>query len=84
MRTIRLTFAMAAIATLVGAASAVPFPQVDRDRDGLVSYQDVRPKMRQLSEVHFRKCDYNGDGLLDYQEFLVLSNMYNALYRSPN
>lgn len=80
MPLIRLA-AVAALVALLGGSSAVPFPQVDRDRDGLVSYQDVRPKMPQLNEVQFVKFDWNGDGLLDYQEFLAMSSMYNTLYR---
>ena len=81
MTVVRAACLAAACLPLVAAsAGAVPFPQADRDRDGLVTFAEAKRAMPGLKEIHFGKCDPNGDGVIDRGEYPLLRNFYWMIY----
>lgn len=75
-----ITLATVAALTVAGAAGAVSFSRADRDRDGVVTYEEAKRTMPRLSEIHFGKCDGDRDGLLDKGEFACLDTLYSIMY----
>ena len=65
-------------------AGAVSFSQADRDRDGVVSYEEAKRVFPRLTRVQFKKNDPNGDGLIDRGEFPLLANFYWMIWVQPD
>ena len=52
-----LLLALAALAASAGAAGAVSFSQADKDRDGVVTYDEAKRVFPRLTQIQFRKND---------------------------
>ena len=63
-------------------ADAASFSRSDRNRDGLVSYEEAYRSMDRIDRVHFDKCDRDGDGFINKAEFGCLAGIYDMLYRN--
>lgn len=63
-----------------GEAESAGFSQVDRNRDGVVTFDEAQRVFFRLTEIHFGKCDPNGDGVIEKNEFPVLNNFYTMMY----
>lgn len=68
--------ALALLAASALPAEAVSFSQADRDRDGVVTYEEAKRVFPRLARIQFMKNDPNGDGLIDQREFPLLANFY--------
>lgn len=68
--------ALVLLAASAVPAGAVSFSQADRNRDGVVSYEEAKRVFPKLARVQFAKNDPNGDGLIDKGEFPLLANFY--------
>jgi hypothetical protein len=76
--------ALALLAASALPAGAVSFSQADRDRDGLVSYEEAKRVFPRLTRIQFKKNDPNGDGLIDRGEFPLLANFYWMIWVAPD
>lgn len=75
---------LAAVALLgAGAASAaVPFARADRNKDGVVDYEEAQRAYPGISEAQVRRMDINRDGVIDQREYPQLDAIYEVLIRS--
>jgi hypothetical protein len=73
-----LTICIALVAS-AGVAHAVPWNQADRDRDGVVTWEEARVAFLGLTHPHFRRADRNRDGVIDRSEFPSLSTIYELM-----
>jgi hypothetical protein len=69
----------AALASVAGAAHAIPWNQADRNRDGVVTWEEARVAFLGLTHPHFRRADRNRDGVIDRSEFPSLSTIYELM-----
>ncbi len=69
----------AALVSVAGAAHAVPWSQADRNRDGIVTWDEARVAFFGLTHPHFRRADRNRDGVIDRSEFPSLSTIYELM-----
>lgn len=71
------------LAALVAAqsASAVPFNRTDRNRDGVIEYDEASRSYPGISEAQFRRMDLNRNGVIDRNEYPQLDAIYQLLIR---
>ena len=83
MRGRRALAGLAAAATLLAAqaALAMPYGRADRNRDGVLDYEEARRAYPSLSEGQFRRMDINRDGVIDRGEYPQLDAIYQLLVR---
>ena len=80
MTAARLALFAAAGLMLAGPAHAVAFSQADKNRDGIVTFEEAVKVFPLLKKVQYLKCDAGGDGLIDKGEFPLLSTFYWMTY----
>lgn len=56
-------------------ARAVSFTHADRNRDGVVSFEEAERAFPRLNEVLIAKADKNGNGVIDKGEMPFLNSM---------
>ncbi len=69
----KLLAIIAASMLTVAAAQAAEFAEVDGDGDGMVSMEEAKAAMPDLSDEAFSGADSDGDGSLNEEEFASLS-----------
>ena len=57
----------------VAMAQAVEFATVDTDSDGMLSMEEVKTLLPDLTDEQLIIADANGDGMLDEAEYQVLT-----------
>jgi hypothetical protein len=64
-------WAAAAALGIAGGAVAADFSQVDKDKNGLVSFQEMQAVMPNVTMDEFSAYDGNADGQLSENEFAI-------------
>ena len=80
----RALLAALLLAASAGAAGAVSFSQADRNRDGVVTWEEAKRVFPRLAKVQFQKNDPDGDGVITQREFPLLANFYWIIWKMPD
>lgn len=76
----KIVVPLALVASLVAlagpAAAKIPISRADKNRDGIVTYEEARRVMPQLKEIQYSKADSDGDGVIDRGEYPLLDSFY--------
>lgn len=72
MRMALIVMALSCLATLAHAAS---FSHTDRNRDGVVSFDEAEETFPRLNFVLIKKADRNGNGVIDKTEMPALNSI---------
>lgn len=64
------------------SAGAAPFNRTDRNRDGVVDFEEARRSYPALSRAQFDRMDINRDGVIDRREYPQLDAIYQLLQRN--
>ncbi len=69
-----------ALLLIAPTAQAQSFGSLDRDGDGLLTFQEAKRRFPRLQDVIFLKADSNGDGVIDRREFPAFQGIYRQVY----
>ncbi len=69
----RLLAVLAVFVLSITAVQAADFAEVDTDGDGMVTMDEAKAAMPDLSEDSFGEADADGDGSLNEEEFAALN-----------
>ena len=63
------------------SAAAAPFARTDRNRDGVVDFDEARRSYPALSRGQFDRVDLNRDGVIDKGEYPQLDAIYQLIHK---